>query len=139
MKITKLGLTFMLLGGLTLGIAATIDEQIEDIQNESSEDRVTLVNEFKTTLSTMTNEDRATAIDQFKTTMQREGTMTQTQTSTQTRARLRVNQMSESNTQQMTQRMNQHQTGSQAVGQAIQRGTPIAQGSSKNPMNHMGR
>lgn len=129
MKTLKLRATLLLLSTLTLGFGATIDEQITAIQEASPEDRVTLVNEFKQTLSTMTTEDRATAIEQFKTTMQLDGQKVQTQT--QARERIRVNQMEQTQTQEMQQRMNQHQSGSQSVGRNIQNGNPSNAGGNK--------
>lgn len=115
MKILKLSATLMLLGGLTLGISATIDEQIAAIQAASAEKRASLVNEFKTTLSTLGEEDRAAAIDQLKSTMQVNGE--QLQTKTQTRDRSRVNQMNETQNRQESQKMNQNQVGSQFMQQ----------------------
>ena len=72
----------MLLGSLTLSLAdATVDE------------RAGLVNEFKTTLSTLSVEDRATAVKQLQGVMQVNGLMMQTQTRTQERVQNRQSKM----------------------------------------------
>ena len=134
MKTLKLRATLLLLSTLTLGLSATIDEQITAIQEAAPEDRVTLVNEFKQTLSTMTTDDRTVAIEQFKTTMQSDGQQIKTQT--QTKERIRVNEMAQTKTQQMQQNMNQHQTGSQAVGAARQSGVPVSSGGGNKFMGH---
>lgn len=116
MKTLKLSATLLLLGTLTLGVAATIDEQIAAIQTATTqEERVALVNEFKATLSTLSAEDRAIAIDQLRSTMKADGVQAQTQT----RERSRLGQMVEEGNMQRNQNMNQIQAGSQAKGQGI--------------------
>ncbi|OIP54974.1 MAG: hypothetical protein AUK54_05000 [Helicobacteraceae bacterium CG2_30_36_10] len=115
MKTLKLSAALLLLGTLTLGVAATTDEQIAAIQTaETPEQRVALVNEFKATLSTLSAQDRATAIDQLRSTMQAEGAQAQTQTRAQERSR--IGQMTEEGNMQRNQNMNQNQAGSQAMG-----------------------
>jgi len=73
MKVTKIILSFAVMGTLTLGFAATtptIDAQIQAIQNASASERVQLMNEFKTQLSNMNAEDRSAAITEMRTQMQ---------------------------------------------------------------------
>lgn len=116
MKTLKLSAALLLLGTLTLGVAATTDEQIAAIQTaETPEQRVALVNEFKATLSELSAQERETAIDQLRSTMQADGGQVQTQTRTQERSR--INQMTEEGNMQRSQNMNQHQAASQAMGQ----------------------
>ncbi|QOY54424.1 hypothetical protein HUE87_11180 [Candidatus Sulfurimonas marisnigri] len=116
MKTLTLGATLMLLGTFTLGMSATIDEQISAIETATTtQERVRLVNEFKTTLSTMSAQERAVAIDQLRSTMQTDGE--QVQTRTQTRERSRLNQMDETQLMQQNQIRNQNQVGSQYMQQ----------------------
>ncbi|MBU0719868.1 hypothetical protein KJ877_00855 [bacterium] len=124
MRTLNLSATLMLLGTLTLGLADTsVDAQIAEIQNASAEDRVALVNAFKTTMSTLSAEDRAVAIAQFRESMQADGaelkTQTQTQTQTQARERLRVNQMEQTEDMLRGQMMNQHQTANHSMGASV--------------------
>ena len=117
MNILKLSATLMLLGTLTLGMAATIDEQIAAIGDATPEDRVVLVNEFKETLAALSAEERAEAIAQLRASMSEDGEQLQTQTRTRTRERSRVNQMEQTEDMQRAQQMNQKQAGSQAMQQ----------------------
>lgn len=85
MKTLNVLATALLLGTLTLG-AATIDEQIEAIQNANTkQERVKLMNQFKTAVSTMTKEQRKEAMAQLRTSMEENGDQLQTQTRTRTR------------------------------------------------------
>lgn len=116
MKTLPIGATLLLLGTLTLGMSTTVDEQIGAIEAATTtQERVRLVNEFKTTLSTMSEQERAAAIDQLRTTMQADGE--QVQTRTQTRERSRLNQMDETQIMQQNQIRNQNQVGSQYMQQ----------------------
>ncbi|MDY0117426.1 MAG: hypothetical protein RBR59_07620 [Sulfurimonadaceae bacterium] len=120
MKTLKLSATLMLLGALSVGMAQTIDEQITAIQNASPEERVTLVNEFKTTLSTLSSEERAEAIAQLRASMPTDTTRTQTQTKTKERSRL--NQMEQTESMKREQNMNQNQVPNQSMRQGTQSG-----------------
>lgn len=142
MKIATITAGILLLGTLTLGISDTlIDAQIEAIQNASPEDRVELVNEFKTTIANLSEEERAEAIAQLRTTMQANAVQTQTQTQTQTQAqvreRIRVNQMDNTMMEEGVQKMNQNRAASQAMGQERLSGQGT-QGAGKTPNNFMG-
>jgi Skp family chaperone for outer membrane proteins len=120
MRTLKLTATLMLLGTLTLGMAVTIDEQIAAIGAASTqEERVTLVNEFKETLSTLTAEERANAISELRANMSKsdDKLQTQTQTRERTREKSRVNQMEQTQEMQRGQQMQQNQAGSQAMQQ----------------------
>jgi hypothetical protein len=133
MKTSQLTATLLLLGTLTLGFAdAAIDAQIEAIKNATPEERPTLVNEFKTTVSSLNDEERAAAIAQLQATMQGEGlqtrTQTQTQAKTQTKTQLKENaqtqQMQQMKTMDGMQQMNQHRTGSQSMQQGVIQNNP---------------
>jgi len=116
MKALRLIATLMLFGSLTLGMAeVSVDDQISAIIAASPDERVELVNEFKTTLSTLSAEERAEAIDLFRSTIGADGE--QLQTRTRTRERVRINQMDETQERQEHQRMNQNQVGSQYIQQ----------------------
>jgi len=125
MKTLHLSATLMLLGTLTLGTAATIDEQIATIQTATPEERVTLVNEFKTTLSTLSIEERAAAVDKLRSSMQERGLQNQSQTQTKTRTQTQNRERDHSNQGQVdgemlrNQKMNQNHAGSQAMGQGV--------------------
>lgn len=111
MKTIKLLAIMFLLGTLTLG-AVTIDEQIEAIQNATPEERVELVNELKTTLSTLSQEERMEAVSKLRESMQASGDQVQTQTRERTRTRT---QDSDMNAEMIrSQKMNQNQMSSQA-------------------------
>ena len=77
MKATKILLSLVVMGTLTLGFADAntpaptgIDAQITAIQTAKPEDRVALMNQFKTQLSTMNAEERSAAISQMQAKMQ---------------------------------------------------------------------
>ena len=118
-----------LLGTLTLGMAEdtastsiNVDAQISAIENaKTQEQRVALVNEFKTNISTLSKEDRTVAIEQLRSTMQANGERTQTHA--QVRERTRVAQMEENENIQAQQQMNQHRAASQAMGQGMMSGS----------------
>jgi len=96
MKVLRLSAALLLLGSLTLSLAdtPTVDEQISAIENATTvEERTDLVNEFKTTLSTLSVEDRAAAVEQLQSVMQDSGLMMQTQTRTQARVQARQGEM----------------------------------------------
>ena len=117
-----------LLGTLTLGMAEdtastsiNVDAQISAIENaKTQEQRVALVNEFKTNISTLSKEDRTIAIEQLRSTMQANGERTQTRA--QVRERTRIAQMEENENMQTQQQMNQHRAASQAMGQGMMSG-----------------
>ncbi|WP_373035180.1 hypothetical protein [Sulfurimonas sp.] len=120
MKTLNLTATLMLLGTLTLGMAATVDEQIAAIEAAATpEERVTLVNEFKQTISALSAQERAEAITRLRANMNKDGEQLQTQTQTRerTRERSRINQMEQTQEMQRTQQMQQTQAGSQAMQQ----------------------
>ena len=120
MKTLNLTATLMLLGTLTLGTAATVDEQIAAIEAATTqEERVTLVNEFKQTISALSAQERAEAITRLRANMNKDGEQLQTQTQTRemTRERSRINQMEQTQEMQRTQQMQQTQAGSQAMQQ----------------------
>jgi len=127
MKTLRLIATLMLFGSLTLGMAeATIDEQISAIQSATPEERVTLVNEFKETLSALSTEERTEAITQLRSTMSEDGEALQTQTQTKMRIRSRENQAEQTEDMQMSQQMQQKQAGTQAMQEGqIGAGTPL--------------
>jgi len=116
MKTLGLAATFMLLGTLTLASAdVTVDNQIAAIAAATPEERTTLVNDFKGTLSTLSDKDRATAIEQMGAAI----SATAKQTQVQTRQRSRIGQMQQNKDTQMSQHMNQQQTASQAMKQGM--------------------
>ncbi|MDQ1263422.1 MAG: hypothetical protein QG559_423 [Campylobacterota bacterium] len=67
MKGIKISATLMLLGTLMSGMAqSSVDAQIEAIKNTTSEqERVKLMNEFKTTLTTLSQEEIDVAVDKL--------------------------------------------------------------------------
>jgi len=118
MKTLGLAATLMLLGTLTLASAdVTVDNQIAAIAAATPEERTTLVNDFKGTLSTLNDKDRAAAIEQMGAAIS--ATAKQTQTQAQTRQRSRIGQMQQNKDTQMSQHMNQQQTASQAMKQGM--------------------
>jgi hypothetical protein len=121
MKTLNIVLSAALLGTLTLGISATVDEQIAAIQNATPEERVELVNEFKTTLSTLTKEERMEATAKLRESMQGSGAELKMQTRTQTRTQTRVQDGEQSGEMLRSQNMHQNQAASQAK---IQGGSP---------------
>lgn len=116
MKMAKLGTVLVLFGYLTLGLAeVSVDAQIEALKSASTQDRVKLMNEFKTTLSTLSQEERAEAIEKFILNVQSDSD--QPKVRERLRERIRVNQMTETMQRQENQRMNQNQVGSQFLQQ----------------------
>jgi uncharacterized membrane protein len=67
MKGIKISATLMLLGTLMSAMAqSSVDTQIEAIKNTTSEqERVKLMNEFKTTLTTLSQEEIDVAVDKL--------------------------------------------------------------------------
>lgn len=116
MKTLRLSATLMLLGGLTLGMAeVSVDAQIAAMKGATAQERVRLMNEFKTTLSTLSQEEREAAIEKLRSGMATDGE--QPKVRERTRERVRVNQMDETRERQENQRMNQNQVGSQFMQQ----------------------
>ena len=134
-KLTLSVAALALLGTLTLGMAeetasanTSIDAKITAIENaKTPEQRVKLMNEFKTTVSTLSQEDRAAAVEQLRATMQANGE--QTQTRTQLKERSRVAQMEETQNMQAHQTMEQHRAASQAMGRGMMSGSASASAS----------
>ena len=116
MRTLRLSATLMLLGSLTLGMAElTVDEQISAITAATPQERVRLVNEFKTNLSTMSAKDRAAAMKKFRSKVGDNGE--QLQIRDRDRDRSRIHQMDETQERQENQKMNQNRTGSQYMQQ----------------------
>jgi len=115
----KITTILALVGTLTLGLAAdaTIDAQIERIQNAPAAEKVQLMNEFKQQLMTMNKEQRQEAVAKMQTEMQAAGEMTQAKV--QERKQVRKDQAKATGEMVHAQYMNQKQIGSQ-VGQAVQ-------------------
>lgn len=106
----------MLLGSLTLGMAeVSVDAQIGAMKGASAQERVRLMNEFKTTLSTLSQEEREAAIEKLRSSMATDGE--QPKVRERVRERARINQMDETRERQENQRMNQNQVGSQFMQQ----------------------
>ena len=103
----------MLLGTLTLGFSATIDEQIAAITSASADERVELVNEFKETLSTLSDEDRVAAITLLRESVDQDGNQLQMRTQT----RSRINQAEQAGDMLRTEQMQQTRAGTQAMQQ----------------------
>ena len=129
MKTLKTTLILLFLTVTTL-FSATVDEQISAIVNAAPEDRVSLVNEFKVTLSTLNNDERAAAITQMRSTMN----VASAQIKTQERTENRLHQATQSEEMQRTQQMNQKQT----VSQAMQQGHIGAASGTGTPNKYMG-
>ncbi len=103
----KVTLALALLGTLTLGFAeqgTSIDAQIEAIKAAPAQERVQLMNAFKTKLATMNEADRNEAISKLQ---------TKAQTQTQTRTRMQEMQMQQNKDMMNTQNMNQNQAAKQ--------------------------
>ncbi|MBE0514500.1 hypothetical protein [Sulfurimonas sp.] len=116
MKTLKLSVALMLLGSLSFLLAEVeVDAQIEALKTATPQERVRLMNEFKTTLSTLSQEEREAAIEQFRSSMDAQNK--QIQSKERIRERVRVNQMDEVRERQEDQRMNQNQIGSQYIQQ----------------------
>jgi len=113
MKTLNLAATLMLLGTLTLGFSATIDEQIAAITSASADERVELVNEFKETLSTLSDEDRVAAITLLRESVDQDGNQLQMRTQT----RSRINQAEQAGDMLRTEQMQQTRAGTQAMQQ----------------------
>ena len=120
--------TLVLLGTLTLGLAAdaTIDAQIEKIQNAPAQERVQLMNQFKKQLATMNQEQREEAIAKMQTEMQAAGEMTQAQV--QERKQVREAQADATGEMNRHQNMHQKQMGSQVAHEFINNGGTIQNG-----------
>lgn len=115
MKTLNITAAILLLGSLTLGAAATIDEQITAIQNATTqEERVELVNEFKTTLSTLSKEERQEATAKLRESMQGSGA----ELKMQVRERTRVQEGDQTGELIRNQKMNQNQAGSKGMRQS---------------------
>ncbi len=111
----KITTILALVGTLTLGLAAdaTIDAQIEEIQNAPAQERVRLMNQFKKQLSAMNKEERGEAIAKMQSKMQESGEMTQARVQERKRARIREAQEDASGEMNRHQNMNQKQIGNQ--------------------------
>ena len=71
MKVTQIALSLIVTASVGFAASdASIDAQIQAIQEASPQERVGLMNAFKTQLSTMNAEDRLAAIEQMRTQMQ---------------------------------------------------------------------
>ena len=131
----KITTTLVLLGTLTLGLAvdATIDAQIEAIQNAPAQERVRLMNQFKQQLATMNKEQRQEAVAKMQAEMQAAGEMTQAKV--QERKQIREAQTDAAGEMVRTQHMNQKQMGSQAVQEFINNGgtMPVGGNTGGNP------
>ena len=113
----KITTTLALVGTLTLGLAAdaTIDTQIQRIQNAPAAQKVQLMNEFKQQLATMNKEQRQEAIGKMQAKMQEAGEMTQAQVQERKRERVREAQEGAAGEMNRHQNMHQRQIGSQAA------------------------
>jgi len=97
-----------------MGASASVDAQITAIENaKTPEQRVALVNEFKTTISALSTQERATAISQYRSSMQ--ASNGDAQDAIQTRQRSHEAQMKQTRSTQNAQMMNQYQTANQAM------------------------
>lgn len=133
MKTVKLSAVLLLLGSLnSLFAEVNVDAQIEALKSATPQERVRLMNEFKTTLSTLSQEEREAAIEQFRSSMDVENK--QIQSRDRVRERVRANQMDEVKERQENQRMNQNQAGSQFI-QQNPNVTPDASGTPNRFMN----
>lgn len=133
MKTVKLSAVLLLLGSLnSLFAEVNVDAQIEALKSATPQERVRLMNEFKTTLSTLSQEEREAAIEQFRSSMDVDNK--QIQSKDRVRDRVRANQMDEVRERQENQRMNQNQAGSQFI-QQNQSVTPDASGTPNRFMN----
>lgn len=133
MKTVKLSAALLLLGSLSsLFAEVDVDTQIEALKSATPQERVRLMNEFKTTLSTLSQEEREAAIEQFQSTMDAQNK--QIQSRERIRERVRLNQMDEVRERQENQRMNQNQVGSQFIQQNPSV-TPDASGTPNRFMN----
>jgi len=126
----KVTTTLVLLGTLTLGLAAdaTIDAQIEKIQNAPAQERVQLMNQFKKQLATMNQEQREEAIIKMQAEMQAAGEMTQAQVQERKRERVREVQTDATGEMNRHQHMHQKQMGSQVAHEFVNGGGVIPHG-----------
>lgn len=116
MKTLNVLATITLLGSLTLGFAETVDEQITAIQTATTQqERVKLMNQFKTKVSTMTQEERQEAVSKLRASMQESGDELKTQT--RERTRTRVQDGEQTGEMMMHQKMNQNQQSSKSMHQ----------------------
>jgi len=122
----RIATALVLVGMLTLGLAAdaTIDAQIEEIQNAPLKERVKLTNQLKLRLSTMNQEDRSEAIAKMQAKMQATGTMTKAQI--RERERIRKSQAESTEEMLRAEHMNQNQMGSQIARDFVNSGSPQA-------------
>ncbi|MFA5233647.1 MAG: hypothetical protein WC390_04530 [Sulfurimonas sp.] len=133
MKTVKLSAVLLLFGSLSsLFAEVDIDAQIEALKSATPQERVILMNEFKTTLSTLSQEEREETIKQFQSRMDIENK--QMRSKEIIRERAGVNQMDEVGERQENQRMNQNQVGSQFIQQNPNI-TPDASGTPNRFMN----
>jgi hypothetical protein len=133
MKTVKLSAVLLLLGSLSsLFAEVNVDAKIEALKSATPQERVRLMNEFKTTLSTLSQQEREAAIEQFRSSMDVENK--QIQSRDRVRERVRANQMDEVKERQENQRMNQNQAGSQFI-QQNPNVTPDASGTPNRFMN----
>ncbi|MCK9454877.1 hypothetical protein [Sulfurimonas sp.] len=110
MKTARLGVLLMLLTSLCMA-EVDVDAQIEALKTATPQERVELMNKFKTTLSTLSQEERTAAIEKFISNSEADSTQLKT------RERSQVKQMDETMQRQESQRMNQNQIGSQFMQQ----------------------
>jgi len=119
----KITTTLVLLGTLTLGLAAdaTIDAQIEKIQNAPAQERVQLMNEFKKQLMAMNQEQRDEAISKMQTKMQtrakdgsEESSAEMVQTRTEKQAEVRAQTKAKDGSPESSAEMVQTRTETQA-------------------------
>ncbi len=124
----KITTILALVGTLTLGLAAdaTIDAQIERIQNAPAKERVKLMNEFKQHLMTMNQEQRQEAVAKMQAEMQAAGEMTQAQA--QERKQVREAQVDATGEMNRHQHQHQKQMGSQVAREFINAGGNIQTG-----------
>jgi len=122
MKATKILLSLVMMGTLTLGFAAediTIDVQIQAIQDATPAERVQLMNQFKIQVSNMNAEDRSAAIAQMQAQMQNHGVSGELSheqmqgTGVRMQEHAAETQMEHSEEMNRMQNMNQQQAGSQ--------------------------
>ncbi len=119
-----------LVGTLTLGLAAdaTIDAQIERIQNAPAKERVKLMNEFKQHLMTMNKEQRQEAVAAMQAEMQAAGEMSKTQAQERKREHVAAAQAEATGEMNRHQNMHQKQMGNQVAREFINTGGNIQAG-----------
>lgn len=126
----KITTILALVGTLTLGLAAdaTIDAQIEKIQNAPAQERVQLMNEFKQQLATMNKEQRQEAVAKMQAEMQAAGEMTKTQAQERKREHVAAAQAEATQEMNRHQNMQQNQMGNQVAHEFINAGGTIPTG-----------